>query len=117
MNLGRGRPARSRANAARPSTPASPASTSTCPLSPPGGTTRYVRRRKAEIFLAGAVRCARPDGEDSSMFSTLPGAPFPDPADGQTVTSPRPARPSMPMESRSRAKAHSTSLPRPAAGV
>jgi hypothetical protein len=42
------------------------------------------------------------------MFNTLPGAPPSKPADGQTLTSPRPARPSMPAESRSRAKIHST---------
>jgi hypothetical protein len=58
--------------------------------------------------LTDASKCAWPSGEDISMFSTLPDAPAAEPADGQTVTSPTPARRHMPAESRSRATIHST---------
>ena len=48
------------------------------------------------------------------MFITLPDAPAAEPTDGQTVTSPTPARRHIPVESRSRATIHSTGLPCPA---
>jgi hypothetical protein len=88
----------------------SSASKSTRSLSSPAGTIWQVWRRNSEISLTDASKCARPNGEDSSMFSTRPDTPTPGPADGQTMTSPRPSRPFMPIESRSRAKTHSTSL-------
>jgi hypothetical protein len=63
--------------------------------------------------LTAASKCAWPFGEDISMFITLPDAPAAEPTDGQTVTSPTPARRHMPVESTSRATIHSTGSPFP----